>query len=151
MAFVRISSGNKTCPRCGGVFPKTTKYWHRSNARSDGCFGYCRECSLKEKSSKYSSIKDRARWRIIKTKYNLSQEDFDRMFEGCGGRCMICKKSFSSERRSTTPHIDHDHETGEVRGLLCGPCNSGLGYFKDSPESLREAVRYLEAVIKSSN
>lgn len=52
--------------------------------------------------------------------------------------CQICK---SSDKMF---HIDHDHRTMKIRGLLCSICNRGLGYFKDSPELLRKAANYLE-------
>jgi hypothetical protein len=60
-----------------------------------------------------------------------------------GGRCAICGKVPRSRRLA----VDHDHKTGEVRGLLCASgdfgCNKGLGYFNDDPELLRRAYEYL--------
>jgi hypothetical protein len=54
------------------------------------------------------------------------------------GKCAICG---SLERRLV---IDHDHETGKVRALLCWGCNVGLGYFGDSPEMMMEAIAYVK-------
>ena len=59
------------------------------------------------------------------------------MFEAQGGLCAIC-------RTAPAAHVDHDHDTGEVRELLCFNCNGGLGQFKDDPEVLRAAARYVE-------
>jgi Recombination endonuclease VII len=53
-------------------------------------------------------------------------------------RCAICGT------RLVSPHIDHDHATGTVRGILCPPCNHGLGHFRDSVINLRRAIKYLK-------
>lgn len=55
--------------------------------------------------------------------------------------CMICK---TPEKKAGTMHVDHCHETGEIRGLICRPCNHALGHMKDDPKRLRAAARYLE-------
>ena len=57
-----------------------------------------------------------------------------------GGKCAICK---SNNPHDKTWHKDHDHLTGRVRGVLCKPCNIGLGHFKDDIKRLRAAIRYL--------
>jgi hypothetical protein len=59
------------------------------------------------------------------------------MFESQGGRCAIC-------RQDRPPlHVDHDHETGRVRGLLCNSCNNGLGRFAHDPIVLVAASQYM--------
>lgn len=80
------------------------------------------------------------RWKF-KTRYGITVEDYDRMMVEQQGLCSICrgvpgKRGFQ---------VDHDHNTGKVRGLLCEPCNRGLGQFKDDPILLRVAAQYLEA------
>jgi hypothetical protein len=72
--------------------------------------------------------------------YGLSKEDYDRMLAQQHGACAICK-----QRSQATLCIDHDHSTGEVRGLLCRKCNMGLGLYDDDPCRLRAAAAYLEA------
>jgi hypothetical protein len=59
----------------------------------------------------------------LKTKYNLTRESFDELLQRTQGRCEICNAELS---RSREPHIDHDHESGRVRGLLCAFCNPRL-------------------------
>lgn len=78
-------------------------------------------------------IKDRMK------RYGLSSEAFQLMLLLQKNACGICKKLFMQSRL----HVDHDHKTGEVRGLLCGVCNTSLGGFKDSPEILENAKEYL--------
>jgi hypothetical protein len=68
-------------------------------------------------------------------------EDFLELLQLQQGRCKICRQYLSGGRET---HIDHDHETRQVRGLLCASCNSGLGFFKDSVLFLEEAIRYLD-------
>lgn len=66
------------------------------------------------------------------------------MFAAQGGRCAICGTD-EFNGRGNRPHLDHDHTTGKIRGLLCHSCNTGMGALGDSPEILREAAAYLES------
>jgi hypothetical protein len=70
------------------------------------------------------------------------------MLKDQGNKCAICG-SLSPGKKETSFHVDHDHETGKVRGLLCELCNVGLGYFK-TPKELRAAAAYLEQFSLSS-
>lgn len=74
--------------------------------------------------------------------YGITLDQYHAMLEQQGERCAICQRVIKPVGRST--HIDHDHATGKVRGLLCEQCNAGLGQFKDRPEVLRAAATYLE-------
>ena len=76
--------------------------------------------------------------RQILRRYGLTPELFERMKVEQGGRCKICELEFTG-----TPHIDHCHASGAVRGLLCRPCNLILGYAKDNPARLERAAKYL--------
>ena len=73
----------------------------------------------------------------LKTKYGLSQADYDIMMEHQNNGCAICG---STEKL----HIDHDHVTGKIRGLLCYSCNVSLGHFRDDTMVLKRAIEYLE-------
>jgi hypothetical protein len=77
--------------------------------------------------------------------YGLTKEGYDRMLAQQHGACAICKR-----QPQETLCIDHDHDTGQVRGLLCRKCNLGLGFFDDSPSLLRSAAAYLEAWRKTA-
>jgi len=96
----------------------------------------------RRKKKRMKDPKYRAKYRAAqlartrRRKYGISQEVFDEMLADQGERCLIC-------RRKRKLCVDHDHETGEVRGLLCQQCNIGLGAFGDNPRYLRRAIRYL--------
>lgn len=85
------------------------------------------------------------RERNLKSIYGIDLKQYEEMLSDQNGVCKICKKPPSGKRTSAhLLHVDHDHQTKEVRGLLCGRCNVGLGQFQDSPELLRKAAAYLE-------
>lgn len=73
-------------------------------------------------------------------KYGLTPEDFERMWEQQKGTCPICEHPL---KRDKSTHVDHCHETGKVRGLLCVECNHLLGRAHDSQERLSNAIQYL--------
>lgn len=83
------------------------------------------------------------RERYFRDTYGITLEDYDEMLEWQGGGCAICGSPVGDGvgRRLS---VDHDHETGEVRGLLCSRCNAGLGMFQDRQDLLLRAVEYLE-------
>jgi hypothetical protein len=73
-------------------------------------------------------------------KYNVNSEEFKAIFIAQGSCCAICK---TQETSKTGWHLDHDHITGKLRGILCQHCNNGLGYFKDNIHHLAIAISYL--------
>jgi hypothetical protein len=77
------------------------------------------------------------RTNLIKCNYGITVADRDAMIAAQGGGCAVCGSSL------TPPHVDHCHATGQVRGVLCGRCNNGLGQFRDSVETLLLAALYL--------
>jgi Recombination endonuclease VII len=77
----------------------------------------------------------------LKRKYGITIADYDRMFEAQNGVCAICGQPRPEER---TLHVDHDHETGVIRGLLCFRCNNALGDFREEYELFQRAANYLD-------
>lgn len=71
----------------------------------------------------------------------MTREQFDSLVLLQGGKCAICRADKPSGRGEW--HVDHDHETGKIRGLLCHRCNVGLGHFADNVQILTDAVLYL--------
>lgn len=91
----------------------------------------------------YMTDKDGSRRRRMKSKYGLEWDDYQKMLLSQTGLCKICK-SPQNNSRADVLHIDHDHKTGKIRGLLCHKCNSALGYANDNPEILKEMIKYLQ-------
>jgi hypothetical protein len=77
----------------------------------------------------------------LKKRHGITLEDYARMLKEQGGCCEICGRPSTDYKRSL--HVDHDHSTGKVRGLLCVKCNSGIGYFCDNTALLENAKSYL--------
>jgi hypothetical protein len=76
--------------------------------------------------------------------YGLTPEKWDEMLAAQGGVCAICKGPGWPDRFGRRFHVDHDHQTGRIRGLLCVSCNRALGFLLDDPERARAAAAYLE-------
>jgi len=74
-----------------------------------------------------------------KSSYGIGQEQFNEIRKSQKNRCKICNLKFVK-----TPHIDHSHKTGKIRGLLCRLCNSVLGYVKEDRKILQAAIEYLD-------
>ena len=122
--------------------------------RNDGSYNYrptCKKCTTKQNLDTYHNKggKEKQKKRSFKNnlkKYGITPEIYQKMLTHQEGKCAIC---FSSEvliaKKSYNLFVDHDHETGKVRGLLCHHCNAGLGYFKDNEQSLKKAIEYLNA------
>lgn len=97
----------------------------------------------REKARRWAEANPGKRRAALIRRYGISPEKYDEMFNAQGGRCAICGGSDSGDSRFDTLHIDHDHETSTVRGLLCGRCNRGVGMFQDDPDRLLAASAYL--------
>ena len=110
------------CKRCGEVLPRGE---FPVNGHRIG--RVCTPC-----------LREHARHRRLADRYGLTVAGLEAIIAAQGGRCAIC-----GEAPDTGPQVDHDHATGAVRGVLCTPCNTGLGHFRDSGERLLSAAAYL--------
>lgn len=81
-------------------------------------------------------------------RYGITYEEVEAQLKAQGGKCAICNRplvlQLDRQPRDETPCVDHDHKTNTFRGILCDPCNKGLGNFQDDPELLAKAVEYLK-------
>jgi len=89
-----------------------------------------------------ATAKDRKRKEHLQERYGLTIEECNLMLNK-NSKCPICDKEFNSNVAKDRPCIDHCHQTGKIRGIICGTCNSGIGFFNDKPEIMLKAVEWL--------
>jgi len=121
---VDAPEGHKYCRTCGEIKPHSE--WHRNATASDGLSTRCKACRAVQ-----------GRVGHLKRHYGLTQAERDEMVASQRGLCVICLKA-------PAVHVDHCHETGKVRGVLCFNCNSAIGKLGDDPDAVRRAAAYLE-------
>ena len=145
-----IITKKRICIKCGEV--KNTDEFYFARRKSDNyqlrSANECKACSLKNRKEHYEQNRDRILANHRFRSYGLSKEEYLEMLDNQNGTCAICKRE-EWARASVTNKVkalavDHNHETGNVRGLLCRSCNLAIGYFEDNPKSLDEAIKYLE-------
>ena len=124
-------SMHKTCKICEQELPLDAFTIDKRN--KDGHGARCRPCTYASKP--YSP--ERQRRYKLKHFYGMSIDDYNRMYQEQQGACKICQKNFGQLV------VDHDHGTGEVRGLLCSQCNTGIGLLGDNLSTLENAIKYL--------
>jgi Autographiviridae endonuclease VII len=161
----------KRCKVCGEIKPLDDFY--RSAGMRDGHRNDCKVCNLAAKAARTvldpQANRDRVkRWQQqnpekyrakqrryvesgkkafwnrryhLKRTYGMTLDDYDAMLLSQNGVCAICGKPRPEDR---TLHVDHDHETGEIRGLLCFRCNNALGDFEEQYALFQRAADYLD-------
>jgi hypothetical protein len=140
-----LPEGHRHCWKCESVLP-IERFPVRGSGRRhvcDTCWAAIRAERDEERRIKRNEWKranetpeQRKKWNLKKL-YGITMEQYEAMLTGQHGRCAICGSTESLV-------VDHCHESGAVRGILCVRCNSGLGQFLDNIEALRAAALYLE-------
>ena len=89
---------------------------------------------------------EKLRWYEVSRKFGISQAEYSALYKNQNGVCAICCNPETATRNGVVRSlaVDHCHESGRVRGLLCSNCNTALGKFKDDATIIRKAVKYLE-------
>jgi len=114
-----------SCKDCGS----TTRKLSRPGPR-------CATCQRARKTA----AREAAWARGIMERYGITPEQYWALYEAQGGSCYICERATGKTKRLA---VDHDHNSGYVRGLLCGPCNKLLGHARDDGEFFLRAFEYL--------
>ena len=134
---------SKLCRSCKEALPLSDFSPHNRN-KTTGHVTYrldCKSCHSAKKREGYCPDKNASA--MLKRNYGITLADYDRMVEKQNGKCAICETTEPSGNGARFA-VDHDHKTGEVRGLLCFDCNSGIGKFKDDAALLTSAIEYLK-------
>jgi hypothetical protein len=134
---------SKTCSTCKQS--KKRRDYHRSSTVWDGLDPRCRDCRKNAGTNHIIDMGARQSGQRLRI-YGLTPSDYQRMYQSQRGLCAICKQPETMTYRGQVKQlsVDHNHATGEVRGLLCAACNFAIGKFNDNPTLLRAAANYLE-------
>lgn len=148
----------RTCTKCGESKSKTDFY--KDSKSKDGFKFWCKVCSNSatkewENKNKEKRREIKKRWRqnnrslskkihrnsALKFKYGITQTEYEEILSHQGGVCACCSR-FPDNKRNLG--VDHDHSSGEIRGLLCDHCNVGIGRLGDCEEGVFAALAYLK-------
>jgi hypothetical protein len=127
------------------VILKTKEYRNKNKEKiklksKKYCDNNKEKINLKTKEYRMNN-KEKSKTYILKRRYNITLEEYNKLFNKQNGKCAICGKHQSELKKILS--VDHNHETGKIRGLLCYNCNNGLGCFKDNKNILKSAENYL--------
>jgi hypothetical protein len=130
----------QTCCRC-----QVTKPVALFRPLADGRIRYRKTCIVCEDARSANAATTSRRSAIARraAAYDLSLDDYDLILQTQGHVCLICGVAHEPEEVMRQLVIDHAHDSGDIRGLLCRNCNSGLGFFADDPSRLAAAITYL--------
>jgi recombination endonuclease VII len=131
--FLEIPPGQKLCPRCGET--KLVEDFPRNRATASGLATYCKPCHNRTGKETYTRLFGSTREYHLRRRYGIGQADVDALIEAQGGTCAVCP--------GKPEHVDHDHKTGKVRGMLCFLCNQALGNTRDDIDVLYGLIDYL--------
>lgn len=137
---------SKTCARCKVVRPRDA-FRFRTGKQAHLLRAYCRDCERIVQRDKMRKWSEDPAWRARQCRlnrlntYGLTEDELVALEVRSGGRCEICGGPPDGVKNELC--IDHDHETGKVRGLLCGRCNTAIGMMEDDPTRLEAAIAYL--------
>lgn len=147
---VLLESGFKYCPSCQRLLELTC--FSTMKVRT-GIASHCKECSntkakernsrpenIEKRASKYARDKHQQRDKHLRKRFGITLLDYNSLLEQQHGVCAICGKT--DKRKSLA--VDHDHITGQVRGLLCGRCNPALGFILENSNYANQLIKYIE-------
>lgn len=144
-----VRMGNYPCKAC------YQKAHRKLPGRRDRTLAYNRKyraenLELEKQRQKLWIINNREQRRAIdrnsnlRKLYGITTADYECLFASQSGKCAICGDAAGGKGNRASLHVDHEHSTGTIRGLLCGPCNVGIGSLRDRQDLLLKAVDYLK-------
>jgi hypothetical protein len=139
----------KRCTKCGEVKPRTEFSKSYEGKHGPVLRSWCKPCSSARVRAWHAENPERAAGNRRRTNlaknYGLTVAEYDAMLRAQGGVCAICNRPERAMREGKVVRmpVDHDHETGAVRGLLCHTCNRAIGLLGDDTALMRRAISYL--------
>jgi hypothetical protein len=137
----------KTCKICKKEKSLNEFYETKRNGVAYGHHGKCKECYVKKQQENYDPLKKRNE--NLKRCYGITLNEYNEMLEKQNGKCAICGTTETKGRKSGRGGgadvfaVDHCHDTGDVRGLLCHSCNRAMGLLGDNTHILQSMIEYL--------
>jgi hypothetical protein len=129
----KLPDGFKWCPTCQTA--KSAEDFPKNRANADGLAAYCKPCHNNRGRETRERLYGGSREYHLRRRYGIGQAEVDAMIGAQGGTCAVCL--------GKPEHVDHDHKTGRVRGVLCFLCNQALGNARDDVTVLRGLIDYL--------
>jgi hypothetical protein len=134
-------------PECKACTAAKRKQWYQSNREREIARVKAwqqanpeRVQAAQRKRRERPEVKAKERDSHLRRTFNINQERYAELLAAQGGGCAVCGKR---PKPGKSLHVDHDHATGEVRGLLCFSCNAALGHLRDDPERIDALMAYL--------
>jgi hypothetical protein len=135
---------SSVCKQCHNLNNKKSKLKHRKRVQKVALI-YSRS-HTKEKREYYSNHKNDWKNNRLINQFGITLENYNDLLKKQNYLCLICNKPETEVEPGKSPKtlaVDHNHETGKIRGLLCGKCNKGIGMFEDNTNLLQSAINYL--------
>ena len=138
------------CKTCAKLLP--IEAFPKNNAYKGGYRPHCIECRRVYEVASFHKHKHKRPYdyeydkdKKLQAAYGIGYAEYNTMLAAQNGCCAICGTNSTGGRKAF--HVDHCHDTGKVRGLLCGNCNSGIGNLRDDIGLLKRAITYLESTL----
>lgn len=133
-----FSKGLRKCSKCKDI--KILNEFHKDKAnKATGYASLCKICKLEYDKSKAKHTYGKK----LERTFGITIMEYDQMLILQNNKCLLCERDRKSFNKNFA--VDHCHNTGKVRGLLCQQCNVALGMFDDNPELIRKAADYVES------
>lgn len=136
---------NNTCTKC--KVPKPISKFHKNTGKKSGLQSWCILCRRQDNQRYYKENKQKVREKKLKFLYNgFTLKDYDKLLRSQRGKCAICGAKYAVNGRAKKGplYVDHNHQTGRIRGLLCARCNFAVGFVEVNSKLICNINEYLE-------
>lgn len=137
-----MSQENKICVKCLVAKPVEWFYVHSNGRRRLNCIECHKQSAAIFAARRKQNARENHRSEALKRNYDMTVKQYNDKLLSQDGKCSICERHQTEINRALA--VDHNHDTGQIRDLLCECCNSALGKFREDKEILERAIRYLE-------